>query len=457
MGSGRPDPRFEIPDLELPVAPARRVSASPARLAPPPAQEPVSGAIEVEPWQDDAHSGARAAGVDDLFGKNLFEADPDEDLALGVAGLELAAPRREEPAAGSDWPSGRSPERTAHHFETAVVSACARFPPAPPSSLLAPRYAWQVLVRRRDLRVTLARLDRELGAAERQRDELLGRMVSEVRPQLEADPRLLELLGAARELGALTGERGQALEAINAQYRTALAGAEAQRGELEGKLAQHQGEQRARAAALAASDENWRRAEGQKKRSLIELRAALEVAQKKAQAAGLPPGTAHPEDAARVEELQKRAQSHEPEVAKLAGERAAAQAAHDTAASAVGALERELARLGAAQRAIDRDFGKRVDVNAAGLTAAEDQLRSALAEAGRAVLALRGGVSIDRDTLAGIAGADAEVARLGVDCELHQRALDACDHAAVQRGHTLLALAAGALLLLLIAFAVSAC
>jgi len=429
---------------------------------PAPQPEPTltgSGAIEIEPWNDELKSGPRAvaASPNDLFGKNLFESDADDELAIGIAGLELAGAPRTDQATGPDWPSGVGPERGTLAIDPVQLRTTAGFPPAPSSFFLAPHYAWQVLVRRRALRENLARLERELATAERQRDELLGRMVSEVRPQLEAEPRLMELLVTARQLGALTGERGQALEAINSQYRAALADADARRGGVEARLGEHQAALRARAVELALEDENFRRAEARHKRVQIEIRSAVAVAQNTAQAAGLPPGTARPEDAARIESLQKQASELEHEVVKVKNACDAARSVHDAAARAVAESERELERLGVQQRALDRDFGKQVDVNAAGLSEAENQLRTALADAGRRVLGLRGGVVVTAATLASIAAADAEVARLCAESELHLRAIDACDVAAVQRGYTVAALGTSAIVLVLVALVLRAC
>ena len=181
------------------------------------------------------------------------------------------------------------------------------------------------------------------------------------------------------------------------------------------------------------------------------------MARQIALAKGLPPGTAEPEQVAKIHELQQKAAELEPELSKLKAARDQAHAKDLAAQNAVAAVERELHRLAAEQNSLDRQYGQQIDQRAAGLGQAEGELRSALAEAGRAVLAMRGSVAVDPSLLTPIAAADAEVERLTRESELQLRALDACDQAAVQRGYTVAALALGAVVLTFIALMVAVC
>jgi hypothetical protein len=421
------------------------------------------GPIELEPFVPEARSGTRTSpGAErtqhDYFGTGTFEDDPGEDFQPGsLVTLELAGTRAPPDAATPEWPTGRSPDRGALSLGEAEVRLGAGYPPSPSNPLLSPVYAWQVIVRRRALRETLARLDRELTDADQRRDELLAAMVNAIRPALENVPRVGELLATARQLDDITGERGQALRALSEQYRGVLEGIEARRSQQQSDLGERQAAQRDRAAELLAADESYRRAEARHKRLQIEIRSAIDVARQKAQAAGLPAGQAQPEEVAKIHDLQQKAAALEPELLKLKAALDQAHGANVTAQGAVAAVERELQRLTHEQRSLDQQYGHQIDQRTAGLGQAEGELRSVLAEAGRAVLATRGGVAVDPTTLSAIEAADAEVMRLTRESELHLRALDACDHAAVQRGYTVAALACGAVLLLFIAVMLSVC
>jgi hypothetical protein len=468
MASDRRNPQpFDIPDLEVPVAPARQASRDPARpehsrptaVAPEEAAA-LSGPIEIEPFVPAARSGPRAAqSAQDYFGMGTFDDDDGNgDFQPGsLVTLELQSPRAAPQATGLDWPSGRSPDRSTLSISDGEIRLGAAYPSSPANPLLSPVYAWQVTVRRRSMRETLARLHRELTAAEQRRDEILANMVNAIRPAIENEPRVAELLATARQLGDLTGERGQALRALSEQYQGALSVTEARRAQQQSALAERQAVQRERATELLAADDNHRRAEARQKRLQIEIRSAIDVARQKAQAAGLPAGTAQPEEVAKIHGLQQRAAGLEPELLELRAARDQAQGAELAAKNEVAAVERELQRLTQEQRSLDRRYGQQIDQRAAGLGQAEGELRSALAEAGRAVLAMRGGVAVDPAVLAAIASADAEVARLTRESELHLRALDACDQAAVQRGYMVAAIAAGVALLTFIALFISVC
>jgi hypothetical protein len=468
MANDRRNPRaFDIPDLELPVAPAPKPSGAPARSVGPrqPAPDPAGalGPIDLEPFVPEARSGPRASAgaqrnAHDYFGTGTFEDDPGDDFQPGsLVTMELAGTRAPPDAAAPEWPTGRSPDRGTLSIGDAEVRLGAGYPPSPSNALLSPVYAWQVIVRRRSLRETLARLDREITAGEQRRDELLATMVNAIGPALENVPRVAELLAAARQLGDITGERGQALRALSEQYQGALAESDARRAQHQNVLGERQADQRASTEALRAADESYRRAEARQKRLQIEIRSAIDVARQKAQAAGLAAGQAQPEEVAKIHDLQQKAAALEPELLKLKAARDQAHSADVAAQSAVEAIERELQRLTHEQRSLDRQYGHQIDQRAAGLGQAEGELRSALAEAGRAVLATRGGVAVDPTTLSAISAADAEVMRLTRESELHLRALDACDLAAVQRGYTVATLVCGAVLLSFIALMLSVC
>ena len=120
----RDPPPFEIPDLELPVAPSRPVSRVSARSAEPRLSSPepehagvASGPIAIEPFSDDSPSGPHASpvrNVHDYFGAAMFDGEPGDAFQPGSAvTLELQRAFTAEPSAGSEWPTGRSPERSA--------------------------------------------------------------------------------------------------------------------------------------------------------------------------------------------------------------------------------------------------------------------------------------------------------------------------------------------------------
>jgi len=440
---GRGQVPVEIPDLELPVAPAKPAPRAPVAPRPP----------EGAPSPASPGSG-RSHDPSDYFGSGTFDDEAFADAlepsgSLAIDAQALAPNAGPEPRPAERWPTGRSPERAVLRVDELDVKLVADYGTPPASALLEPVYALRVRARQRLLAAELARIESELRAAEQRRDELLGELVLSLKPRLEADQRLSALLEPVRELERLAGERARALANVDAEYRALAQPVDARIGESLRQLEAHRELERERQSAFDKDEELFRRADARAKRIQIELRSLMQVAVQAAASAGLPQGSVRPDDAAKIKALQAEGATAERAADAARQALAATESARAAARAEVARTTRALRALEVERGALDDRFSKPLDARAHGLSEAEAGRQQALAEAGRSLLALRGGVDIDASTLEALRRADELVSKLTSDSEKHLRALDSADRTAVRRGYTVAGVGLAAIVLLL--------
>lgn len=456
----------EIPDLDLSDAGRRHSGPAPAPSAAPRAEAPP------QPGDDDPFdalsSGVTlgASGAADLlgagfdeghFGSDLQEpsggysgggfGDLDDDEP-GVGNLDLAsyrppAPAGGAPAAGAPWPTGESPERAFLQIDPLEIATVADYGPAPTGPHLTPLYALRVFQRQRVLRRELAQINAELTHLEAQRDELLAARGEALRPRLESDSRYAGVFEPLRALDQLAAERGQALQQTSAQVQQAAAAADAQKAEIDEKLA-------ARAAPLAQATEaaqaaelEFKRVDARYKRFYIEVRGIR-------QAAGVEDGAPLPaEPAARVAQLEAQARQVQPELVARKNAAEQARAAVQSLEKEIAALHEAKKRIDAQQKRFEAGIRKQLDQRVAGAREAANARRTALADLYRKVLANRDD-ALDDATIAGMLHTDKAIERLALESEKRLRALDAFDSGGFTTGRNLAIGLAVALLVLLV-------
>lgn len=454
-------PSFQIPDLELePALPSKRAGASA------PASGPVSRSaprgptrgreLDLEagpgvtlPGSPGGASGEPALALELVgvgaaggagapsFGLELSGSAFDDDLdsihsgskvELAGAVTQESSQRRVEATA---WPSGRTRSPEQLPVDPLEITLTADYGAAPTSALLAPLYAYRVYTRRAPLQQALARHHAGLVQAEAERDDALARLASELRSLLEASDTFRRLLEPIREVERLSGDRHAALSQVDSGYREQMGKFDGDLARLGEALAQASAVRAERSALAEARDNELRRADAKLKRVQIEMRGVLDLAR---QAVGPEGGDMPPAQAAQLAELQTRIKALEPEALQARSEYATAEQALEQA-------QAEQRRLEAQKRALERqraqaggELEKQLSARAAGVTDAEQQRRSALAEVARAVLAARGSVAVPEATLHALREHDRRVEAQAVRVETHVRALDAHDRERVRQG-----------------------
>jgi hypothetical protein len=427
-------PAFEIPDLELDApAPSKRAPQTPSSVR--------QAAVNATPKLPEISLGLD--GEDDF---DLLQTGASANLALGAD--PLAPPRQVETA---EWPRGRTPPAEQLSVDAREVALIADYGPAPRNALLAPLYAFRVFSRRKPLKQALAEQHAALSAAELERDTLLMRLASELRPALEAHDAFKRTLAPVREVERLASERAAALLQADSGYREQMAKFEAELSSLRQAEAAARRATLEREASQTAAENELRRAEGKHQRVQIEMRGVMDLARQKLGPAG---GDVPAEFAAKLAELQSRANALEPELTQ-------AKAKHASAVAALAQAETETQRLLSQMRQLERQkanvgssLGKQLNERAAGVTEAEKQLRDALAEVARAVLGARGAMPVPDATLAALREHDKQVEQRALRLEMHVRALDSYDRDRAKQGIIVVLSALGIVLLFILLKAV---
>ncbi|HVY24899.1 MAG TPA: hypothetical protein VHB79_00050 [Polyangiaceae bacterium] len=408
-------PAFEIPDLELePPAPSKRASAVSAPVSS--RQGPSSGAAPQLPL-------ISFDGDDDF---DLLESGSSANLA--IVPDPLASPRQVETG---EWPRGRTPAVDQLRVDAREVALLADYGPPPRNAVSTPLYAFRVFSRRKPLKSALALQHAALAAAELERDTLLMRLASELRPSLEAHEAFKRALEPVREIERLAGERGAALSQADSGYREQMAKFDGELAGLREAEARAKTQTLEREASKTAAESELRRAEAKYQRVQIEIRGVLDLARQVLGPAG---GDLPPEHAAKLAELQGRAAALEPDLDQ-------AKAKHGAAVAALREAEAEAQRVRSQIRQLDRQkagagaaLGKQLNERAAGMTEVEKQLRDALAEVARAVLGARGALPVPETTLAQLREHDKQVEACATRLEMHVRALDSYDRDRARQG-----------------------
>lgn len=459
-----PAPAFHVPDLELEPAPSKRPAskAFPAAAAPAAREASRGRELDIEAGPgitlgSGALGSANAAFELELSG-GAFGDDGDFELIQTGSKVELAgavthddAQRHREGVArrheSASWPSGRSRSADQLPIDSAEVALVADYGAAPRSALAAPLYAYRIYARRAPLKRALAEHAAALDAAEAERDTVLARLASELRPTLEASDVFRRVLEPVRELERVAGDRSAALSQADAGYREQMARFDAEIAPLESALSAARATGIERAAQADTSDNQLRRAEAKLKRVQIEIRGVLDVAR---QAVGPSGGDLPPAQAAQLGELQARLAAIEPEVGEVRAAHAGVLVALAKAQSEQRAIESQLGQLARQKASASGAVAKQLSARAAGVSEAEQQRRDAMAEVARAVLAARGSISVPEAALVALREHDRRVDERAVRLETHLRALDSYDHERARQG-VILALSALGLVVLAIA------
>ena len=305
---------------------------------------------------------------------------------------------------------------TVDPFEAKVL---ADYGPVPEAFWQAPMYAYRVMSRRGELRRALAERREDATRTSKRVEDALVAFGEKARVTVKegALTPLLERVKAAEDL---LRSRDSALAGTMDAQRAALAAIDARLGPAQTELAQATALENQAVAARDAADADSKRAEAKVKRIDIELRN-LGAAPPAAPKAGADREAAADEAAAQA--------------AKLAAAERAVTEAHRKTAAATARCD----TIGAERTAEEQRFTRQTGTRGAGVDDAHQQLRAALAELGRALLADK--------SMTELAAARDEVARLEQTAHaktksvaVHESALTAYDAPKVFLGMALVAI-----------------
>jgi hypothetical protein len=445
---------LDVPDLELGPPPVAKPSAAPTKSASA-APAPSSTLDYFGKGFDEDHfggvslgSGAPSGPAQPFMGEGV---DFDDGGAPALLQLKSDAP---PPLTGSLAPEARAsnapagtpsnsyapgnriasiraiaePVEAVNHNQVAIA-AIAGYGPVPQAIWETPLYAFRVFQRKRALSATLAELSRKSRAAEHTRDERLADIARGLRATLEADPRFAPSLAGVRQLESVAGSRGAELSDANTAFKQQANKLIADLAEVDKQLEERRAALKSVESMVSAANESFARVDARHKRSQIELRAAIQVS-------GAQPGVPVPvEHAEKIEGIQRIIAGIQPELNAKQVELAGAKERLGLVQREIQTLEREHDQIQSRRRTLHAHFEKQLDAQTRQLSSAEGDLTRALAEVARA--ALDGGVEIDPNTRAVVDAAEGELARVNESRDLHVAALDAFDHAAVQRGYVI--------------------
>jgi hypothetical protein len=356
--------------------------------------------------------------------------DEDFDSFMAGSALEVTAraggaPSEPSGSRGVDLPTGRTPEPAELAIDPVEVSITADYGAVPSAWYVTPAYAVRVHVRRRALRESVHRLERELARAEEERDELLAETLRGLRSRLESEDRYSRLLSRVREAEALAGGRAEEMRRASADYSARSDQLGRQKHELEATVAERRHVRQERAEVLGQREQDYRRAEAGLKRIEIEMRNARALMEQ----GGAPdlPG--------RLAALQQQFAQTEPEVAARRGETQAQAREVEQIDGELKRLERDQKRLEGEQRALDQRTGKELGTRSAAVTDAQSDERLAWADAARAVLALGDPGLFEPTTMTALRARDQAVHQVATELAKHVQALDSFDRTALRRGH----------------------
>jgi len=427
MNERKPSPpQFEIPDLEL-AAPVSKRATAPVIKPTAPQLTPESAAFGLEISLPDL----------DYEDEALLQLGSNVELGLGAS--PQAAPRQPE-----NWPHGHTRPADKLPIDLAAVTAVAGYGPAPKNAILAPLYTYRVLSRHAALKRAVAARHAELRQAELARDTQLMKLSNELRPTLEANEAFRRLLEPIRQVEQLAGERSAALSQADAGFREQMARFDAELQQLRDGEAQAQAALTQLRQSAEASQNELRRTEAKHQRVQIEIRGVLDVARRELGPAG---GDMSPAQAAQLAELQERAKSLEPELARTRAAHATAEAVRAEAEAEVRSRQARIQQLERQKAGAGSSLAKQLSLQAAGVDEAERQRRDALADVARAVLATRGVGKVPEAMRVALLGHDQAVETAAIALETHVRALDSYDRERVKQGVVLVLSALGVVLL----------
>jgi len=304
------------------------------------------------------------------------------------------------------------------------------FGAAPKSVVEAPAYTVRVRLRQRSLLADLRRLNRELEAAEAQREGTLASLVEAARPALEADARFASRLLPIQRLDRADSARNEALDLAHAEYAAQANDLDQALGSARQGLSRQQAIEEKLAAELELHDRNERRARAAHRRALIELRAQEQLASSRKNA---------PPDLVRTDigRLRARAATLVPVMERARRTCESARERYAAHHSTVMQAEACVYELEGRRRQLDARYARQLESRSRERDLASRQRRAALADIGRDALATRA-VRFDPQQLALLTSVDGLLERLTLEHEKYLRALDVCDHRALRLGYSIM-------------------
>jgi hypothetical protein len=363
--------------------------------------------------------------------------------------LELDAgfsspPRQLGLAEQTNWPSGRSPSPESILTDSIETRIQAGFGEEPGNIFETIPYALRVYLRRRELSKEASESFSRVSSSEARRDELLVRMAEACRSAGGGES-FGSVFGALTQIDGLVKERQSALSGVSVERDAAQRALDEELLRIEAEAKSLEAELLQKNEKFTEQDLKFSRAQAQYKRILIEIRA-LKNAEEQARERGetLDHGP-------KVLELSHQAQALRPGVDELEALRTRAQKEIGQTQALIDRTREAGAGIQAQKQRLDKTFSDQLSVRQEGLRQAQDDRFAAAADAGRAILALRGSIPVDEKVLEEIRLADADVVR-----EIkRQRTLEAAQHVydveSYSRGRNI-ALSAIALFVLLILF-----
>lgn len=445
-GGDRSGPKgFEIPDLDLPPPNPRASQSSLKAVAPPDSgQSRVSGTARASsPVGDDFGGSNLPLATLDLELEAPISRAPvpgriERELPLADDGFELDSVRAPPlqglvvaPEGRANWPSGETPSREQLLLDPVEIRLLADY--GTPSTIgpLQALYAVRVTVRKQALKTQLRRVERELAAVETARDARLAALAERLLPELSQSEAFRRVLAPLSEVDTLANERGRALSATNAEQATELERLDAELAAIRNELESERAAKTKLAQALEAREVAFRRVEARHKRCFIEMRG---IEQQAAQRLGPEGGEMPPDLFALLKPLKAQAEALRPELEQTRAAFDAAQREDEASGRKVRELERRASEVERKKGQLGERFRRQLEVRKEGVGEAKAQRQKLLADVGRAVLASRGGVSVDENTLENLRQAEASVLELVKKSELYVHALDACDNDKVKSG-----------------------
>ncbi len=415
-----------------------------------------SGAANLDLASDSVRPGApgAAANPGDLFGAGQF-GDDDFDTfshdALDVGVEEGSRPAAVDVAGGDAWPTGKSPEPNSLQIDDVEVAITADYGAAPANIFVAPPYALRVFQRKRVLEPAYRRARETLEKAEAERDALLGQMITGLREKIEADDRMKQLLTKVGSLEQVVLQRSDAAAGTNAEYDERVGVLDEHRAKIDGELAQKKRTETEMAGLVGQHEQVFKRAEAMLKRVHIEIRSVTQVVQQR-QAQG---ATATPEQQQQLAELQNKVPAAEAEARQRRAELDQVLGPLEALRAEMQIHEGQLRDLENQRRVLDQEFQKVIGVRSQGVDAASQELADALADAGRGLLATRGGIAVDQAKLDSIRSADETVRIAALEAEKEFRALESYSRDGVKQGYVAVGIVVGLIVLLIVIVSVT--
>lgn len=404
--------------LDLGLARDATVDATP-RTSPPLFGGPL---LDSELELFDEGPGGAAAELD--LGFDLEPAAPTGPVSAAAPAQQLDVP----------WPAGTTPDPDELTVDLDEVRRLAAFG-NPPSSLLGtPLYALRVALRLRTLRALEQQAKTALLRAEAARDDALVDLARSCRAQLEANDRYGSLAGEFRAHERLIEEHVVALEEAEAGLHAAETDITAQLEAAERERSNARQELQRRESELAELDTHLDRLTAQSKRIDIERRALLDVARRRLgpQGGALPPEVAGP-----LERLDARAAALAPELEEQRQRVAEGKMRLSEARRNLEPIDAQIRSLIARKSMTLTERQAEREVRARALADARANERKALADVARAVLGMKGHVTVSEGALTTLRELDACARQAAHELEKVRLALRAYDGNAVRHGYVL--------------------